>query len=527
MRNTSQDEPRKYLLSAFYSLSVLQMGKLRFRSRKLRSSLLEKNLESRMVISDQEKCWPRKGTMTPTGTQSPLADQTYAVPLIQPDLRREEAIQQVADALQHLQKVSGDVFSRISQRVELSRSQLQAIGERVSLAQAKIEKIKGSKKAIKVFSSAKYPAPERLQEYSSIFTGAQDPGLQRRARHRVQSKHRPLDEQALQEKLKYFPVCVSTKPEPEDEAEEGLGGLPSNISSVSSLLLFNTTENLYKKYVFLDPLAGAVTKTHVMLGAETEEKLFDAPLSISKREQLEQQVPENYFYVPDLGQVPEIDVPSYLPDLPGVADDLMYSADLGPGIAPSAPGTIPELPAFHTEVAEPFKPDGVLAVPPPPPPPPPAPALLVSALPPPPPAQTVAPLGQPAREDDSGGASPSVQGAPKEVVDPSGGRATLLESIRQAGGIGKAKLRSVKERKLEKKKQKEQKQVRATSQGGDLMSDLFNKLAMRRKGISGKGPGPGASEGPGGAFARMSDSIPPLPPLQPAPGEEDEDDWES
>lgn len=30
-------------------------------------------------------------------------------------------------------------------------------------------------------------------------------------------------------------------------------GLPSNISSVSSLLLFNTTENLYKKYVFLDP----------------------------------------------------------------------------------------------------------------------------------------------------------------------------------------------------------------------------------------------------------------------------------
>lgn len=42
------------------------------------------------------------------------------------------------------------------------------------------------------------------------------------------------------------------------------------------------------------------------------------------------------------------------------------------------------------------------------------------------------------------------------MVDPSSGRATLLESIRQAGGIGKAKLRSVKERKLEKKKQKEQ-----------------------------------------------------------------------
>uniref|UniRef100_A0A8C0R1C6 WASH complex subunit 1 n=1 Tax=Canis lupus dingo TaxID=286419 RepID=A0A8C0R1C6_CANLU len=354
--------------------------------------------------------------MTPMRTQHSLAGQTYAVPLIQPDLRREEAIQQMADALQYLQKVSGDIFSRWV--LQLSRKQLQAIGERVSLAQAKIEKIKGSKKAIKVFSSAKYPAPERLQEYDSIFTGAQDPGLQRRPRYRIQSKHRPLDEWALQEKLKYFPVCVNTKPEPEDEAEEGLGGLPSNISSVSSLLLFNTTENLYKKYVFLDPLAGAVTKTHVMLGAETEEKLFDAPLSISKREQLEQQVELD-------DTLPEIDVPSYLPDLPGIADDLMYSADLGPGIAPSAPGTIPELPTFHTEVAETFKP------------------------------------------------------------------------------------------------------VRATSQGGDLMSDLFNKLVMRRKGISGKGPVTGASEGPGGAFARMSDSIPPLPPPQQPPGEEDEDDWES
>lgn len=51
----------------------------------------------------------------------------------------------------------------------------------------------------------------------------------------------------------------------------------------------------------------------------------------------------------------------------------------------------------------------------------------------------------------------SVQEAPKEVVDPSSGQATLLESIHQAECIGKAKLRSVKERKLEKK-QKEQEQ---------------------------------------------------------------------
>ncbi len=66
---------------------------------------------------------------------------------------------------------------------------------------------------------------------------------------------------------------------------------------------------------------------------------------------LSSQTAENYFYVPDLGQVPELDVPSYLPDLPGIADDLMYSADLGPGFAPSVPASnsIPELPSFGTE----------------------------------------------------------------------------------------------------------------------------------------------------------------------------------
>lgn len=52
--------------------------------------------------------------------------------------------------------------------------------------------------SLQVFSSAKYPAPERLQEYSSIFAGAEDPAKQKWPRHKIQSKHRVLDEKALQ-----------------------------------------------------------------------------------------------------------------------------------------------------------------------------------------------------------------------------------------------------------------------------------------------------------------------------------------
>ncbi|XP_013858956.1 WASH complex subunit 1 isoform X1 [Austrofundulus limnaeus] len=218
-----------------------------------------------------------------------LEGQVYSVPLIQPELRREEAVHQIADALLYLESISTDIFRRVSESVEKNRRQLQSVSDRIRLAQARVDKIKGSKKATKVFSSAKYPAPDRLQDYSSIFTGAADPSSQTRPRHKIQNKLRPFDETAWQEKLMYFPVCVSNKKKSEDETEEGLGSLPRNISSVSSLLLFNTTENLYKKYVFLDPLAGAVTKTHTTLETEKEEKPFDAPLSIAMREQLERQ----------------------------------------------------------------------------------------------------------------------------------------------------------------------------------------------------------------------------------------------
>ncbi|CAB1323128.1 unnamed protein product [Coregonus sp. 'balchen'] len=441
---------------------------------------------------------PRAGMMM--SVKQCLEGQVYSVPLIQSDLRREEAVHQIADALLYLETISTDIFTRVSESVERNRCQLQSVTDRIRLAQARVDKIKGSKKATKVFSSAKYPAPDRLQDYSSIFSGATDPASQIRRRYRIQAKLRPLDDKALQEKLCYYPVCVSSKKRSEDETEEGLGGLPRNISSVSSLLLFNTTENLYKKYVFLDPLAGATA--------------------------------ESYFYVPDLGQVPEIDVPSYLPDLPGIADDLSYSQDLGPGIAPSGPThTFPELPSFTGEdmPGSQFQ----IAVPPPPPPPPPPPEPTHTptpppGLPPPPPPPPPPPANSPADASYTQSTA-TVVGAPSEVVE-SKGRASLLESIRNAGGIGKAKLRNVKERKMEKKKQKEQEQVVAAASGGDFMSDLFNKLAMRRKGISGKGPGGGDSgEGPAGsgsAFARMSDVIPPLPaPHQPTA--EDEDDWEA
>lgn len=74
----------------------------------------------------------------------------------------------------------------------------------------------------------------------------------------------------------------------------------------------------YKKYSIFDPL-GATTKTKSSLDEQSlENGIGDAPMSISNREQMERPTAENYFYIPDLGDVPEIDVPTDLPDLPGL-----------------------------------------------------------------------------------------------------------------------------------------------------------------------------------------------------------------
>lgn len=69
-----------------------------------------------------------------------------------------------------------------------------------------------------------------------------------------------------------------------------------------------------------------------------------------------------------------------------------------------------------------------------------------------------------------------------------------MAAIRDAGGIGRAKLRPI---------DKKEDRWSSASVGGDLMADLHAKLALRRKGIAGSATG---------ALERMSSAIPPPPP---------------
>ena len=175
-----------------------------------------------------------------------MADQTYNIPLVAPDLRREETIHQICDSLDYVDKVANDVFNRISSRVADNHARLRKVNDRVSLAQAKIDKIKGTKKATKVFSGSKYPAVNEEEHYKSVYSDPNGLTSMKRSSYRLhQVKHQAIDDKMLKEKLQFYNVQLSgaEKRHHAHEQEEGLGSLPKQVKSVGSLLLFNTSEN--------------------------------------------------------------------------------------------------------------------------------------------------------------------------------------------------------------------------------------------------------------------------------------------
>lgn len=175
-----------------------------------------------------------------------MSYQNYNVPAIPPDLRKEETIHQIADSLAYLDTIAGEIFQRINTRVSENRSKLQSINDRIGLAQAKVDKLKGSSKATQVFASPKYPAGDFIEEHKMLFPANTANGLTevKRPHYRTQSKHKGMDDKALKEKLQYYNVHLKIKKKAGEHVQEGLGGLPKRLESTSSLLLFNSAENL-------------------------------------------------------------------------------------------------------------------------------------------------------------------------------------------------------------------------------------------------------------------------------------------
>ncbi|XP_045129327.1 WASH complex subunit 1-like [Portunus trituberculatus] len=519
-----------------------------------------------------------------------VVGQQQEIPLVPAEQSRLETVNTCVDVLTHLEAVVDQVFSSITTRLADTTARLEGLRQRAADAQAKVDKLTGITKATQVFSSAQYPGGDVYRPYQQVHTCATPlPYLATP----INPNHDPtLAQSTLQDKLQFYHVrerksiggqrVVGGLVGEETEKEDGLGRLPPHLSSVTSLLLFNTTHNPYKKYMVLDPLGvvsgtrGVAPRSRAGTEPDMSHTLHDAPATMQDGDKDILVAKDGYQYLPDLPDVPDLDLPMELPSLTGVANDLLYEGGADHNIAPSLtlhdgplsffssstpspsqpsaqPSTQPpsQPPSHPTPTLAPAPAQPPTSVPPPPPPPvssappPPVPAPTPSApttgAPPPPPPPPPPPL-PPAT------APPAPESVPAAALTEA--RSDLMRAIQEAGGMGRAKLKSAKEDRKRRKKEGEKEEEGKGGGGGggkssggkapagDLMSDLFNRLSQRRKGISGAQKTPsepsrnqagGASTNTSSTMERISSLIPP-PPLtssvEEEAGEGSDDDWD-
>lgn len=333
--------------------------------------------------------------------------QAYALPVIFQDLRQEEALLQMFDSLQFLENTVNDVYDRISKRVANERGRISAVTNRLAGAKEKLAVMKGNTKTTTVFSPPKYPAPKRLEDFAPLYNTINPES-------KVVHPDYDLDEDAEGIRLARrqasqdfeFLVQMNSE-EPESDPQVGLGRLPKYVPSVSSLLLFNTSENPYKEFKLYDNTAG-----------EDFQKQAEAEKSIAgglKEMDFLGHDREDEGFKPAHRPAPEIPFPSMLPGLDSAEmnwklEDIAHELpDIHPSMVknnlPALPppastvnaADMPDLPAVEAPPAPAQAQES--APPPAPTPPPPAPT-------PPPPAPTPPPPGPAETATDAADAPP-------------------------------------------------------------------------------------------------------------------------
>ncbi|XP_063697962.1 WASH complex subunit 1 [Culicoides brevitarsis] len=444
----------------------------------------------------------------------------FEIPIIQPDLRHEEAILQSLNTLDYLNEVIGSVFDRIDQRIASNQAKVQDINRRIGVVNSKIESLKDSKKAVIIYSTNKYPEQEK--DFTPIFGDETEnqvpkPVLKKLSASDVKSSPEKVNHRKPQEKLQFYHV---KEPEKAKKINKNIGpnsDLLDIIRSVDSLIVFKKDDKLSK------------SKTSSASSMPMEgKKLEAAPASITNKNQKKNL--ESIFYTPSaVDNAPQLDLPMDLPDLPGIADDITFSMDDDFMIVPSrgrsdtiaslgltvtdSPKvtTVPQVDSLPPQVPSDQSNENLetkTEIPKPPPAPIPQTRTEEYIIPPPPPPPSDIPKPPP---------PPMASKTPAEIPVASNARLNLLADIRKAGGKAKLRPAAASDRKPPSEKKKEKPEPTA-----DLMSDLRNRLQMRRKGISGAKENPQPTD----MMSKLSSLIPP-PSMEQKfnKNNESDDDW--
>ena len=197
-----------------------------------------------------------------------MSQRPFTVPIISHDLHREESIHQIANSLEFLDKYCDEIFKRITESIESAHKKIETFDSRINLVDLKINKIKGSNKAIQICSSAKYPIqndlddlllndaeniyenPTKFIEYKTktalkwkhLYHNDKPADIKHRL-HKYLNTYNPLDELSFKDKFQEFYADKVFRYNSTNsiQNEDGLGNILSDqIESITSLLLFNT-----------------------------------------------------------------------------------------------------------------------------------------------------------------------------------------------------------------------------------------------------------------------------------------------
>jgi WAS family protein 1 len=340
-------------------------------------------------------------------------------------------------------------------------------------------------KSIKIFSNYKYPITEADQVVYKplsklvIDTSRKETDID----FKIKSRHVPFDEELLKEKLQFYNVQKQSKEDNLNgealDPSNRMGRIPwERITSVGSFVIFNTSENPYASRAKGTSLAEQKAKRKINQVLDNEGEFGPPPSTFGNKNEPDKEEPL-LRYNPDLSAAPAIidHLPVALPHLPGIADDVLFNPEILMQLNDvSDENNITR----RMSVAKDITKDII----PPPPIPPPMPESSQSPVPPPPPPPP--PLLPPVMTQSSVPEPPTAPPPPIQVKKAApvssndGGRSSLLDAIRNAGGKPKKGAVTVKDLKIEKKKEKKKEKV-----SGDLMGDLMMSLKSRRIGISG------------------------------------------
>lgn len=307
---------------------------------------------------------------------------------------------QLCKALLVLQDTADKIFDTISHRVAAEHQRLKGLSSRIVTAKVQVDSISGTKRAITIKSSSRYPSMSSdVEDFHTVFgdkfgvhtdfplaTLSLNGGLSRES-----------SEDGTLELFRFFSETSHEYLSNDKFRKAGLGNMPSNIDSVTEMLLFNSNELPYHRSMTVDNLD--VGDPFIEERKELKQiPLPPPPESVLQGSTLSSTKPEDFIFRPIHRQVPSFSLPSSLPNLPMVAEiswnssksEVSGQSSIVPPVMASvaSPNDLTLLDSnsgsktVHALEKNPNSKEIPFPKTPPPPPPPPPPPSLTPLLPP-------------------------------------------------------------------------------------------------------------------------------------------------